>query len=119
VGLREEGKGEIMFICPCCGYDGLEVQAFENAIDLPVPEEIKPPYSLHFGIPSYEVCNCCGFEFGNDDEPGAAEPESFRSYLNNWIVGGARWFDPALQPLNWSLQAQLNAARILFLSDDL
>ena len=38
------------YICPVCGYDRLEE---------PVYDEI--------GEPSFEICSCCGVEFGFDD----------------------------------------------------
>lgn len=57
-----------MFICPVCGYDKL----------------IEEPYDD--GSPSYEICNCCGFEFGYDD---SGEGRSFEIYLKKWIERGA------------------------------
>ena len=38
---------------------------------------LVPPYGNALGRPSYEVCPRCGFEFGNDDNPGTAAPSSF------------------------------------------
>jgi hypothetical protein len=49
--LREMNMGiKGKYICPICGYDGLE----------------EPPYSED-GEPSFEICDCCGNEFGYDD----------------------------------------------------
>jgi hypothetical protein len=79
---------------------------------LPLPDGLTPPYVQWLGKPSYEVCLCCGFEFGNDDEPGTAEPVSFETYLKDWIEGGAIWFDSKAKPSNWSLSVQLAAAGI-------
>jgi hypothetical protein len=42
------------------------------------------------------VCPRCGFEFGNDDNPGTAEPLSFESYRAEWERNGRPVFDPAL-----------------------
>lgn len=50
---------------------------------------LAAPYAIHFGMPSYEVCPCCGFEFGFDDEPGSGQPVTFEEYLAAWISGGA------------------------------
>jgi hypothetical protein len=58
------------------------------------------------------VCACCGFEFGNDDEPGTAYPVSFREYLNDWIKDGSNWFNGSLRPKDWSLGKQLAEAGI-------
>jgi len=71
-----------------------------------------PPYQLQYGQPSYEVCPCCGFEFGNDDEPGTARPTSFDDYRRDWIASGAEWFDPAARPNGWSFIEQLRQAGI-------
>ncbi|MEM6334162.1 MAG: hypothetical protein AAF823_12570 [Planctomycetota bacterium] len=71
-----------------------------------------PPYSQHFGDPSYDVCACCGYEFGNDDEPGTSNPATFEQYLRKWIGEGARWFDESQKPMNWSLEVQLHEAGI-------
>ena len=73
-------------------------------------EGLEPPYAQHFGAPSYDVCDCCGFEFGNDDEPGTAPPISFSQYRREWIAEGAAWFDPAKRPTGWSLNEQLRKA---------
>jgi hypothetical protein len=55
---------------------------------------LRPPYEDFLGRPSYEVCPRCGFEFGNDDNPGTAEPDSFESYRASWEAEGRPWFDP-------------------------
>jgi hypothetical protein len=74
-------------ICPVCGYDGLE----------------EPPYDDK-GNPSHEICSCCGFEFGYDDE---SEGFSFSAYRNKWLSEGAEWFNPAHKPAVCSLEEQL------------
>jgi hypothetical protein len=61
-------------------------------------------------MPSYEVCSCCGFEFGNDDNPGTSAPESFEEYLAEWVTNGEKWFEPSKKPSRWTLTAQLSKA---------
>ena len=73
-------------ICPVCGY----------------PDLNEPPYLDN--NPSYEICNCCGFEFGYDD---GSEGHNYISYRAEWIAGGAKWFIPKSCPSNWSLTEQL------------
>jgi hypothetical protein len=93
----------VRYDCPCCGYGGLDQPAYGGFSRLPVPEDAAPPYSRRLGDPSYDVCPCCGFEFGNDDEPGTgAETASFESYRADWIAGGCRWFDERARPANWT-----------------
>jgi hypothetical protein len=54
---------------------------------------LKPPYEDQLGRTSYEVCPNCGFEFGNDDNPGTAAPASFEQYRAEWEAEGSPRFD--------------------------
>jgi len=58
-----------------------------------VPPAATPPYEGSLGRASYEVCPSCGFEFGNDDNPGTAAPISFEEYRLEWESRGAPRFD--------------------------
>jgi hypothetical protein len=98
--------------CPCCGYAGLEQPPYERLAQPPFDIPCGPPYATCLGDPSYDVCDCCGFEFGNDDDPGTAEPDSFGTYLAKWVAAGCQWFQPTKKPLAWSLEAQLRSARL-------
>jgi hypothetical protein len=50
---------------------------------------LRPPYEDLLGMPSYEVCPNCGFEFGNDDNPGgSATPSSFEEDRAEWVAQG-------------------------------
>ena len=95
--------------CPCCGYLGLASLPYENLPENVLVRNYAPPYALHWGMPSYEVCPCCGFEFGNGDEPGTATPLSFEDYLAEWTSEGTSWFDESKRPKHWDLKEQLNA----------
>ena len=76
-----------MFTCPVCGSAELTTKPYEH---WPVEdvEALTPPYEDVLGRPSYEVCPCCGFEFGNDDNPGTAVAQSFAQYRAEWIAEG-------------------------------
>lgn len=74
-------------VCPACGYQGLE----------------EPPYDI-YNNPSYEICSCCGFEFGFDD---GSEGMSYQKYREKWIKDGAQWFTKELRPNNRNLEEQL------------
>lgn len=53
----------------------------------------------------YNICPCCGTEFGNDDVE-----QSYEELRYQWITGGAQWFF-GQPPLGWNAWAQLaNAA---------
>lgn len=87
-----------MYECPVCGREVLSCKPYET---WPPPEgiDLRPPYGDFLGQPSYEVCVSCGFEFGNDDEPGGTlVPDSFESYRERWIAGGRRWFYTPPEP---------------------
>jgi len=71
-------------ICPICGYDKL----------------LEPPYD-EFGIGSYEICACCGFEFGYTDED---ENFTFESYRKEWIDKGCLFSYRKDKPEIWSLE---------------
>jgi hypothetical protein len=81
--------------CPVCEYPGLKTPPCATWPP-PAGLEIQPPYEDTLGVPSYEVCPQCGFEFGNDDNPGTAEPVSFESYRADWERKGSQTFDPVL-----------------------
>ena len=75
------------YVCPVCGFDGLR----------------EPPYNAD-GDGSYEICPCCGFEYGYDDHSEGVSHDEFRA---NWLAAGAEWFDEERRPDDWDLRAQL------------
>lgn len=96
--------------CPVCGFPELRRPPYAAIPDEPVRDSLEPPYARYFGEPSYDVCDCCGFEFGNDDDPGTALGITFSQYRREWIADGAGWFSPAQRPSDWSLDRQLMKA---------
>ncbi len=98
------------YTCLCCGWPCLDVPPYKNWLSLPVHPGLKPPYEQHFGMASYEVCLCCGFEFGHDDDFGG---ETFQESLEKWIARGAPWFWEKEKPEGWSLERQLKDAGIV------
>jgi hypothetical protein len=69
------------FICPVCGY---------NEFD-------EPPYD-EYGYPSYNICSCCGFEFGFDDD---SKKYTFEAYRQEWISIGYPYFGEN-KPKDWN-----------------
>ena len=67
-------------ICPICNYDGL----------------FEPPYNDN-GFGSYEICPCCGFQFGYDDFPN--KDEQINLWREQWMVGGCKWFSNCRKPI--------------------
>ena len=57
--------------CPVCAYPGLE----------------EPPRS-NSGGGSYEICPCCGFQFGvSDDDDGL----TYEVWREHWVADGMLW----------------------------
>jgi len=75
-----------LFLCPVCGY----------------PELDEPPYDDH-GCASYNICPCCGVEFGYDDS------NILHSELREkWIINGMKWWSKNISPpVNWDPLHQL------------
>ena len=72
--------------CPVCGFD-----------DMPYPP-----------VP-FNVCPCCGTEFGVDDRKVA-----HYELTQAWIHAGTPWFDDITSPPpNWSPQDQLRLAGLI------
>jgi hypothetical protein len=73
-----------------CGSEELTAKPYET---WPPPQAgtITPPYEDYLGRPSYEVCPNCGFEFGNDDNPGGTA-SSFAEYRAEWTARGSLRF---------------------------
>jgi hypothetical protein len=54
-------------------------------------------------VPSWNICSCCGCEFGYEDR----QESSMLAYRERWLSSGATWFEPKCKPAAWSLEAQL------------
>jgi hypothetical protein len=90
--------------CPICGYKGLE----------------EAPYAggkTNLGVlcySSFEICACCGVEFGVQDydygeEFGLNDYSAIAAGLRErWIVDGCRWRHRK-PPSDWSPEAQLRS----------
>lgn len=61
------------------------------------------PWGKDGDCPTYEICPCCGVEFGNEDYTLS----SIRIYRKNWISNGGKWFSTKEKPNNWNLENQL------------
>lgn len=76
--------------CPVCGYD-----------------KLKNPIYDEQGNGTYEICVCCGFEFGNDDFPN--KEEAYVSWRNRWKENGCKWFSTYTKPdKNWNPKIQIS-----------
>lgn len=64
------------------------------------------PWGADGQDPSWDICPCCGVEFGYED---TLESAAMR-FRRLWIERGAPWRDPSLRPQGWSLEDQLSRA---------
>lgn len=60
------------------------------------------PWGKDGNCPTYEICPCCGVEFGNED----CTKESTKQYREKWINEGAKWFEHEKKPLKWNNEEQ-------------
>lgn len=63
----------------------------------------EPPWGEDGETPTYEICPCCGVEFGNEDY----SLESLRTYRNKWFDKHIVWFEDKEKPGNWNLYKQM------------
>lgn len=75
--------------CKVCNYDGL----------------YDPPYDER-GIASEEICPCCGFHYGYDED---SETEDINVlWRKRWIEEGYKWFSTSRPaPNGWDAKEQL------------
>jgi ribosomal protein S18 acetylase RimI-like enzyme len=109
-----------VFECPVCHSAELTSKPYE--LWPPAPGAVlTPPYVDLLGRPSHEVCPRCGFEFGNDDDPGTADPVSFEEYRAEWQAEGRPRFDrrtrhpidiQVLTPDDWPVWRELRLAAL-------
>lgn len=78
---KEQTSTEIRY-CPVCGHGPWQAP-FVNASEL---------------RSSYEICECCGCEYGYDDNV---------EHFEVWIATGMTWFHPQMKPGQWNLEDQL------------
>ncbi len=53
--------------------------------------------------PSFDICPCCGVEFGYED----ATPVGVIRYRDKWLESGGEFYDADQRPSNWNLDSQL------------
>ena len=67
--------------CPVCGFNSDE--SYNSVTELRC---------------SYDICNCCGCEFGYDDTI---------QFYDNWVSAGCIWFNSKVKPADWSIESQI------------
>jgi len=80
-------KNNELYVCRVCGAMQLDA-----------------PWGDDGEAPTYNICECCGVEFGYED----ATMQGIKSYRSKWIDSGAKWSRKKSKPDNWSLEEQLS-----------
>jgi hypothetical protein len=65
----------------------------------------EPPWGDDGTTPSFDICDCCGVEFGYED----TTREAASRYRAEWLTKGAHWFEPDSRPDNWDVNEQLKS----------
>lgn len=81
------------YTCHVCGY----------------PELSEPPWGEDGQSSSFNICPCCGVEFGYED----ATEIALLKYRQQWISSGGKWFDTQLKPNDWDMKKQLRNIKII------
>jgi hypothetical protein len=61
------------------------------------------PWGEDCNSPTFDICDCCGVEFGYED----ATIEAADRFREIWIKNGAHWFNEKGKPEDWNLLNQL------------
>jgi hypothetical protein len=61
------------------------------------------PWGPDNKTPTYDICECCGGEFGFDDYT----LDDIRSYRKKWVSEGAKFYVSLHRPEHWNFEEQL------------
>ena len=64
---------------------------------------MNPPWGEDGETPSWEICPCCGTEFGYEDCTVFAA----KKQRAKWMEDGAQWTAHNEKPANWKLEDQI------------
>ena len=78
-------KTSQLHVCRICGTD------YSN--------ENYYPWGIDGDCPTHDICDCCGVEFGYEDQHYRA----IINYRDTWIKNGANWFSPEMMPEGWAV----------------
>lgn len=61
------------------------------------------PWGEDGQAPTYDICPCCGVEFGYEDSSVIGVVK----FREKWINAGALWSETSLKPRDWNFEEQL------------
>lgn len=62
--------------------------------------QLDPPWGEDNNSPSFDICDCCGVEFGYGD----CTLKAIHASRKRWLENGANWKYPQNKPVEWSLE---------------
>ena len=84
----------LVYCCRVCGFD-YDALGFE-------PHEY--PWGEHGKTPSFDICFCCGCEFGYNDY----SPQTLLKFRTKWKNEGMPFRHQQFKPVGWIPEEQLN-----------
>lgn len=96
------GDESMTYICPVCGFDGLDEPAYNE-----------------FNDPSFDICLCCRFQFGDDDDVEIEEglfmqrEETHTNYREAWIESGAPIFQTEYYPKQFQFDGAVTREHLI------
>lgn len=82
----QPGSADTIMNCRVCGLD-----------------QGDNPWGECGQFPSFDICGCCGVQFGYED----CTELGMREFRQKWLENGAKWFMPKDKPEEWSLEEQM------------
>lgn len=80
-------KNNEFYICRVCGAELLDASWGDDGES-----------------PTFDICDCCGVEFGYED----STLHGIKKYRAKWLGGGAKWNHKKSEPEKWSVEEQLS-----------
>ena len=65
--------------------------------------EEEYPWGEDGKSPTYQICPCCGIQFGKED----ITLEEIKKYRNDWVAKGCKWFVKGEKPEKWNVEIQM------------
>ncbi len=66
-------------------------------------EQDFQPWGADGKTPAFELCGCCGVDFGYQD----CTPEYVKKFREEWLKKGSKWSNLDEKPTDWALETQM------------
>lgn len=63
----------------------------------------EPIWGKDDRTPTFNICDCCGVEFGYED----CNLEAVQAFRKKWLQEGNKWWNPKAKPQSWLLEEQM------------